>query len=75
MSFNRSSSRERSASESSLQVASGNFTRERLRNTDIEYERGKDKLAHWMGAWGHEEVCVLFDLRSDWSYSESYCFL
>ena len=56
MSFSRPVSRERSVSEPSLQVLSSNFTRDRLRKTDLEYERGKDKLAHWMGSWGHAEV-------------------
>ena len=50
-----SRSRQRSISEPLL---SGNFTRDRLRKTDLAYERGKDKLAHWIGAWGYEEVCV-----------------
>ena len=49
-------SRGRSVSEPSLQFISSNFTRERARKTDLAYEQGKDKLAHWIGAWGHEEV-------------------
>lgn len=50
--------RERSASEPSLQVVSGNFTRERARKTDLDFERDKDKLAHWIGAWKYDEVRV-----------------
>lgn len=58
--------RERSASEPfsepfsepSLQVVSGNFTRERARKTDLNFELGKDKLAHWIGAWKYDEVRV-----------------
>jgi len=46
----------RSVSEPSLQLYSSNFTRDRSRVTDLKYERGKDKLAHWIGAWGYEEV-------------------
>ena len=57
-------SRIRSVSEPSLQVLSGNYTRERARKTDLDYERGKDKLAHWIGAWSYEEVsCAKFKLR------------
>lgn len=52
--------RERSVSEPSLQVFSSNFTRDRTRQTDLHYELGKDRLAHWIGAWGYEEVS--FDL-------------
>lgn len=48
--------RDRSTSEPSSLVFSSNYTRERTRKTDIDYERGKDKLAHWIGAWGQDEV-------------------
>lgn len=49
-------SRGRSVSEPSLPVRCSNYTRERLRKSDVAYEKGKDKLAHWIGAWGQQEV-------------------
>ena len=54
-----SKGRGRSLSEPSLQVYCGNFVRDRARKSDLDYERGKDKLAHWLGAWGYEEVRIV----------------
>lgn len=49
-------SRGRSVSEPSLKVYCGNYLRDRSRKTDLDYEKGKDKIAHWIGSWGYEEV-------------------
>ena len=52
----RMNGRERSLSEPSRNVYCGNYFRDRSRKTDLDYERGKDRLAHWIGSWGYEEV-------------------
>ena len=50
-------SRGRSLSEPSLSVVHcSSYSRERVRRSDLAYEKGKDKLAHWIGAWGQDEV-------------------
>ena len=49
-------SRRRTESEPTLSIHSGSYTRERVRKSDLAYEKGKDKLAHWIGAWGQDEV-------------------
>ena len=46
----------RSVSEPALRVSCGSYSRERSRLTDLAYERGKDNVAHWIGAWSFEEV-------------------
>lgn len=46
----------RSVSEPALRVSCGGYSRERTRLTDLAYERGKDNVAHWIGAWSFEEV-------------------
>ena len=51
-------SRRRSASEPSLPVNCSSYSRERIRRSDLAYEKGKDKLAHWIGAWGQDEVSM-----------------
>ena len=49
----------RSVSEPALRVSCGSYSRERSRLTDLAYERGKDNVAHWIGAWSFEEVGYL----------------
>lgn len=51
-------SRARSVSEPSLQVSCGNFLGDRSRRSNLVYEKGRDKIAHWIGSWGYEEVNV-----------------
>lgn len=60
-------SRERSVSEPSLKVYCGNYLRDRRRETDLDYEKGRDKLAHWIGSWGYEEVRDELSIRADHS--------
>ena len=47
----------RNFSEPSCKVmyCSNHFS-DRSRKTDLDYERGKDKLAHWIGFRSYEEV-------------------
>ena len=49
-------SHRRSVSEPSLSVHCSSYSRERTRRSDLAYEKGKDKLAHWIGACGQDEV-------------------
>ena len=56
----------RSVSEPALRVSCGGYSRERTRLTDLAYERGKDNVAHWIGAWSFEEVGNPFSV---WGYS------
>ena len=48
--------RSRSASEPSLQVSCSNFLGDRRRKSNLGYEKGRDKVAHWLGSWSYEEV-------------------
>ena len=59
----------RSVSEPALRVSCGGYSRERTRLTDLAYERGKDNVAHWIGAWSFEEVGNLFCMGVQWSYN------
>lgn len=49
-------SRSRSVSEPSLQVSCGSLLGDRRRASNLVYEKGRDKIAHWIGSWGYEEV-------------------
>ena len=57
----------RSVSEPALRVSCSGYSRERTRLTDLAYERGKDNVAHWIGAWNFEEVGNPFPF-SVWGY-------
>lgn len=62
----------RSVSEPALRVSCGSYSRERTRLTDLAYERGKDNVAHWIGAWSFEEVGCFSLFRgynSVWAYT------
>ena len=48
--------RSRSFSAPALRINSGSYTRARSRQTAVDYEQGKDRIAHWIGAWSSEEV-------------------
>lgn len=49
-------SRSRSVSEPSLQVSCSNVQGDRSRKSNLGYEKGRDKIAHWIGSWDYEEV-------------------
>ena len=46
----------RSRSAPALRINSGSYSRARSRQTAVDYEQGKDRIAHWIGAWSCEEV-------------------
>ena len=48
--------RSRSLSAPALRLNSGSYSRARSRQTAVDYEQGKDRIAHWIGAWSSEEV-------------------
>ena len=48
--------RGRSVSAPALRLSCANVSRERLRESDVDYERGRDHLAHWLSRWSSDEV-------------------
>ena len=54
--YGRRGSRSRSVSAPALRVNCGSYSRGRSRESEVDYEKGKDRVSHWIGAWSFQEV-------------------